>query len=520
VIAQGDRVDGTAGAHAPAVSVHAISKAFAATQALDDVSFEIGAGKVHALLGENGSGKSTLVKILAGVYHADEGTLTCLGQEQDATGTTPAGAEELGLRFVHQSPSTFPKLTVAENMAIGAAFPTRMGGIRWPRLRARTSELLERYKIDAHPDTLLGDLRPADQTMVAIARALRDSAERTELVLVLDEPTAALPEQEVELLLSALRHCVSIGHTIVYVSHRIEEVLSIADAVTVLRDGRHVITRPAAGLGEGELVGHIIGRPLSAVYPRGAATSSGTPRLEVSGLTAGPLNDVSLVARRGEIVGLAGLLGSGRTELLLSIFGAYPRDAGEVKIDGQARKLSSPTEAIAAGIGYVPEDRHADASFPNLTVRENIGIARLGRYWRGMRFRHRQERQEAQGDIGRFRIRTGGQEELFSSLSGGNQQKAVLARWLSLEPVLLLLDEPTQGVDIGARGDTYEAIRAAVDRGMTALLVTSDFEEMAQVADRVLILRDGRIRTELTGADIDRHRIAEGVYSSNGGSKQ
>lgn len=498
-----------------ALALRDVSRAFGATRALDHVTFSIVQGETHALLGENGSGKSTLVKILAGVYHGDEGTLERRADVVAAAEMTPASADALGLRFVHQSPSTFPRMTVQENMAIGRKFPTKVGGIRWRELRRTTQRLLDRYGIEARPDTVLGDLRPADQTMVTVARALSDSDEREDLILVLDEPTAALPEHEVDLLLRSLRHCRRLGHTIIYVSHRIEEVLSVADSVTVLRDGSHVITRPIEGLSEDELVHHIVGRSIRSVFPAGSKPHVGDHVLEVEHLAGGPLRDVSFVAERGEIVGVAGLLGSGRTELLRMIFGVDPREGGEVRIAGRRLNHSSPQEAIAAGVGFVPEDRHQDAAYLGLTVRENVSITHVRKYWRGVRYDHAAERTDVQRAMDSFSIRAAGPNELMSSLSGGNQQKTILARWLTLAPKLLLLDEPTQGIDIGARAETYESIRAAVTRGMTAVLVSSDFEELARMADRVLVLGDGRIRSQLAGPDLERDAIAQAAYVSD-----
>lgn len=502
-------------AKTPALAIKDVSRAFGATQALDSVSVSIAQGETHALLGENGSGKSTLVKILAGVYQGDSGTLTRRGEEHQAASMSPGSAEALGLRFVHQNPSTFPHMTVQENVAIGARFPTRAGQIRWGELRKATRNLLAQYEIEAEPDTLLGELRPAAQTMVAVARALADADESGDLILVLDEPTAALPEHEVEVLFNSLRRCVSRGHTIIYVSHRIEEVLSLADSVTVLRDGSHVITRPIAGLTEDQLVTYIIGRSLESVFPPGSKPHSGDPVLEVEHLAGGPLRDVSFTAERGEILGIAGLLGSGRTELLRMIFGAYRYEGGDVRIAGRLQKHPSPEAAIEAGIGYVPEDRHQDAAYLGLSVRENISITHVRRYWRTLHYDHAAERRDTKRSIESFAIRTSGPDELMSSLSGGNQQKAILARWMTMSPKVLLLDEPTQGIDIGARADLYESIRAAVEQGMTALLVSSDFEELANMADRVLVLGEGRIRTELHGPGIERDAIARAVYVSD-----
>jgi ribose transport system ATP-binding protein len=497
-----------------AVTVRGVSRTFGSTRALRDVSFSIAPRQVHALLGENGSGKSTLVKILAGVYRADSGTIDRMDRSVSAADMTPETAESLGLRFVHQNPSTFGRLTVAENVAIGTRFPTRAGAVRWRELRRHTQQLLDRFGIEARPNTLVEDLRQADQTMIAIARALHDSDERHDLVLVLDEPTAALPEHEVRILLDSLRHCVSLGHTIIYVSHRIEEVMSLAHSVTVLRDGRHVVTRSVQNLTEAVLISHIVGRPLDSMFARNVRTTVGErPMLEVRHVSGGPLRDVSFTARAGEIVGIAGLLGSGRTELLLTIFGAYRRGGGEIEVEREPVQLRSPADAMRAGIAYVPEDRHKDALFVTLTVRENITITRVKAYWSRWRLSRAREQRDTQRSIEEFSIRAEGPGAPLFSLSGGNQQKTVLARWLARDPKILLLDEPTQGVDVGARADVYASIRTAVARGMTVILVTSDFEELSQVSDRILVLRDGVIQGELDTGDLDPRRITEAVYS-------
>jgi ribose transport system ATP-binding protein len=418
---------------------------------------------------------------------------------------------------VHQDPGVFPLLTVAENMAIGSAdgFPTTaIGGIGWRRLRERTRALLERYEIDARPDDVLGELRPADHTMIAIARALQgdgrgEDADEDVSLLVLDEPTASLPEHEVELLLDALRRYARAGFAILYVSHRLDEVLSVVDDVTVLRNGRHVITRDADGLTQDELIEHIVGRPLERVFAETSEQHVADPVLEVSHLRGGPLRDVGFRVRRGEVLGIAGLLGSGRTELLRMIFGAHPIDGGELTLDGRRLRPRTPEEAMRLGIAYVPEHRLLDAAFPDLSVRENLSAAQIGRYWGRRGFQHARERHDARTSIDDFSIRTDGDRALFSSLSGGNQQKVVLARWLRRNPRLLLLDEPTQGVDVGARADVYAAVRAAVLEGMAAILVASDLEELAHVSDRVLVLREGRIVAELSGGVLEAHRLTE-----------
>lgn len=497
--------------------VKGVSKTFAGTRALRDVSLSITPATVHALLGGNGSGKSTLIKILAGVYHADPGgTLSVSGRQVAAHETSPSLARGMGLRFVHQDPGLVLDLTVAENVALANGFSTSFGRVRWRELHARTLVLLDRFGIEAAPDQKIGDLRAADRTMIAVARALEDDSEGLS-TLVLDEPTAALPKLEVEKLIAAIRNCAAAGQTIVFVSHRIDEVLAIADVVTVLRDGENVITRPAEGLSKGELIEHIMGRPfhvdaLESTGPR--APKGRAPVLRVRRLRGGPVIDASFDVVAGEVVGIAGLLGSGRTEILRMIFGALAREAGDLDLAGQTMEAKSTAEPMARGVAYVPEDRGPDAAFPELTVRENLSTVVLGRYWRAPRFQHRAERADAEADIERFGIRTTGDGAPFASLSGGNQQKVVLARWLRRKPRLLLLDEPTAGIDVGARADVYALIRTEVDRGLAVIVVSSDFDELSQVCDRVLVLREGRIAAEQRAPDLTPQILTGLVYTS------
>lgn len=496
-----------------ALSVRDVSKTFAGTKALDAVSFDVAPGSVHALLGGNGSGKSTLIKILAGVYRADPGGVIGLaGEEAAADQMTPDLAARLGLRFVHQDIGVFPELTVAENIGLVNGFEGR-GRVPWRSLARRTAALLARFEVDARPEQPMAELRPADQTMVAVARALEDDSSGLAM-LVLDEPTASLPRHEVELLLDAVRRCAASGQTILLVSHRIDEVLAIADAVTVLRDGHEVVTRGAEGLTEEELIRHIVGRSVQTVFPRPPEVAAERPTaLRVSGLRGDPVVDASFEIRQGEVVGLAGLLGSGRTELLRTIFGAHPREAGEIELYGEPVAPRSPTAAMDLGIAYVPEQRGIDAAFPELTVRENLSLADVGSYRHGPLFSHRAERADAGRDIERFSIRAAGQRAVFSSLSGGNQQKTILARWLRLHPRLLLLDEPTHGVDVGARADVYSILDEAVAGGLAVLLVSSDFEELSRVVDRVLVMRAGRI-AEAPATNLDAQAITELVYDA------
>jgi ribose transport system ATP-binding protein len=498
-----------------ALEIRSLSKTFGATRALRDVSFKVDRGHIHGLLGGNGSGKSSIIKILAGIIPGDHGgSIDLLGSRVDSAAITPEIARERGLRFVHQNPAVFQSMTLAENIAIGNCFPTALGKVRWKELRQRTQRLLDRFEIDARPDDEMAKLRQADQTMVAIARALQDDDENSVAALVLDEPTASLPDHEVEILLSALRRFAARGHTILYVSHRLDEVLQITDVVTILRDGRHVLTSLTPDMTESSLIEQIVGRPLERIFATHNTTSIqissvGGPVLDVARLRGGPIVDVSFTVHSGEFLGIAGLLGSGRTELLQMLFGVCPIEGGEIRVGGARVAFQTPQDAMNCGIALVPESRERGGVFQGLSVRENLSIGQLAGYWKGWYFDHRRERAEARDSIRRFAIKTETESALISSLSGGNQQKVVLARWLRRGPRLLLLDEPTQGVDVGAREDVYASVRREVDRGMSVILVSSDFEELAQVCDRVVVLRNGRISDEVSGVRLDRQTLTE-----------
>lgn len=503
-----------------------VSKTFPGGKALDAVSFSVDRGRIHCLLGGNGSGKSTLVKGLAGVQNLDAGGAVVVGEHRiDASAITPNWAFDSGMRFVHQNPGVFPGLTVADNLCLGHGFPSTAGVVRGRRQLRAAEVLLARFDIDVSPRARMGELRLADQTMIAIARALQDiGAGGGEIsLLVLDEPTAALPDDEVTVLLDAVRRTADMGVGVLYISHRIEEILAIADDVTVLRDGSRVTTMVSDNLTESQLIAHIVGAELSEVFPSGTSAPAGSsevPALKVSGLCAGPLEDVDLEVRKGEIVGVAGLLGAGRTELLQSLFGGLKIASGTVELDGSAIDPRSPADAMKRGIAYVPEKRDEEAAFSDLPVSRNISVADQKGHTRFGFVRRKTEKAQARRTIDEFAIRADGEEALMSSLSGGNQQRVVLARWLRRSPRLILLDEPTIGVDVGARADAYRAIRKAVDAGAAVLLVSSDFEELAEMSDRVLILTDGRVSGELSGAGLDRQHLTEQVYNARSKGKR
>jgi ribose transport system ATP-binding protein len=496
----------------PALRFTGVSKSFGGTRALHQVSFDIAAGSVHALCGGNGSGKSTLLKILAGVYQGDSGSVEVHGEAHQAARSSPGWARECGLHFVHQAVGTFPDLSVAENFALGSGYEASLlQRVPWRRLQSRVQEVLDRFELDVHASTKMAQLRPATQTMVAVARALQHEKEPGRDVLVLDEPTASLPAHEAEAVLDAIRGYSDRGQTVIFVTHRLPEILDVATDVTFLRDGNHLDTRPIEGLGERDLIERIAGHAVVSSPSNGP--SAGRPtRLELKEYSAGPLRDLSLNVGAGEIVGISGLLGSGRTTLLQSLFGARPVNGGEARLDGRRHQPRSPRTAIRAGVAYLPEDRQVDGVFSELGVRENLSAPALDRYWNRIRLNRRTEAANARQAIARYGVVASSCEAPMSSMSGGNQQKVLLARWLELAPRLLLLDEPTQGVDVGARAAIHGLIKDAAVRDMSVLVVSSDPEELVDLCDRVVGIWQGGVSGEVTGADLTIQRCIELAY--------
>jgi ribose transport system ATP-binding protein len=495
------------------LKVESVSKAFGHTQALDSVDLEVAPGEIHALLGSNGSGKSTLIKILAGVYGGDSGTLRIGDNEIDLTSHTPLAVRDAGLFFVHQESSVFPSLSVAENLELGRA-ASGLKAVSRSSVRARARQTLERFGIDVDPGTTIQTLAPAQQAMVTIARTLQDDEESHSRVLVLDEPTATLEAGDVKTLFEALRRYAAEGQTIVFVTHRLEEVVQLADRATVLRDGRNAGALRREEFSEKALGELIVGRPLEAYFSSPVTRREDVPILEVSEARGNRVEDITLSIYGGEIVGLAGLAGSGNSELLRLVFGIDPLDSGEVRIDGSAVSLKTPQDAMDAGVAYVPADRHTDGIFPELSVRENLGMATLGDHRSLLGFDRRGEGAHAAEDIERFGIVTSSQSALVSSLSGGNQQKVVVARWLRRNPRLLLLEDPTQGIDIGARAELWAVIDKAVEEATGVLMTSSDLEEMARVCNRILIVRGGRISAELEADSVTADDLTELIHTA------
>jgi ribose transport system ATP-binding protein len=499
----------------PALRAWGLSKHFPGVRALDDVGLTLARGSVHALLGGNGSGKSTLIKALAGIFPADAGTVAVGADEHAAPDLTPRLARASGLRFVHQQPSVFADLTVAENLAIGHGWESdALCRIAWRKQRRTAARVLERFDIAVEPDTPLGACSVATQTMVVVARAMQDLDEAG--VLVLDEPTSAFPAVQVDLLLGFVRDFARRGHSVIYVTHRLDEVVQVADEATILRDGRVDITLPRAELTHQRLTDAIIGPAATSVTFgwEKKQVSTHPPLVEVGGLCGGGVRDATFALRPGEIVGLAGLLGSGRTTLLKTVFKAIPADSGRVVVAGKLVADGGPRAAMRAGIAYIPEDRASDAAFSGMSVIENLGLAHTAEFFRRGRMRHRAESTAARKLIADFRVKTSATSVPMSTLSGGNQQKVILARWLRREPRLILLDEPTQGVDVGARAEIWQLIRRAVDNGACALVATSDLNEMAIFCDRALIIREGRLVGNVGPDAMTEHNLQRQAFGA------
>jgi ribose transport system ATP-binding protein len=505
-----------------AARASSISKRFPGTLALDAVDLRVRRGTIHGLLGGNGSGKSTLIKIMSGVYAAEPGGRLVIGATEGSTESWSAHlARQAGVHVVHQDLGVFADLSVAENLSLGHGYDTSMvGTVRWSRLHRRAAELIERFEIDAAPRTPLRSLSQSNRTLVAIARALQGGSHEDSL-LILDEPTSSLPAHEVDQLHAHLRRFAAAGQAIVYVTHRLDEVLSLTDRVTALRDGRVVGNADTKTLSEDDLVRMIVGADIESLLEHDAPRRrpEEKPVLELRKLSTGPLRDIDLDVRRGEIVGIAGLLGSGRSSVLRTVFGAAAPASGSVLVGGKEVAFSHVRQAIEAGVAYVPENRADDAAFPDLPVYANITMARIRAYWRRWRMRKASMRSDARELIREFQVKAPSERAPFATLSGGNQQKVIVARWLAHRPILLLLDEPTQGVDVQARAEIYGLVRRAAEAGTSVVVVASDFEELAHVVDRAIVLRDGSVVGSLDGRQITAARLTQMAYASVGGDR-
>ena len=494
----------------PLVELRGLTKSYGGEQAVADVSFAIERGSVHALVGENGAGKSTLVKMLTGVVHPDEGEIVIEGEPQRVG--DPQTAHRLGIAAMYQEPTVFPDLTVAENVFAGRRPLGKVRTVDWRRMRASASRLLEELGADFGPDTPVRGLGVADRQLIEIAKALSSEAR----VLIMDEPTAALSPQEVESLFAVVRRLRGRGVGVVFVSHRLEEVAAIADVVTGLRDGRHVATRAAAELAQGEIVRLMVGRSLDALFPKEEA-EIGEVALRVEGLARrGVFSRVSFELRRGEIVGLAGFVGAGRSEIARAIFGIDRLDAGQLWIDGRRFKPRSPRAALRRGLAYLPEDRLQQGLIQPMSVAVNASMAVLPYLTSGGFLRPRRERALARRFMEQLRIKATSPAQVVRGLSGGNQQKVVLSKWLAAEPRILILDEPTHGVDVGTKADVHRTISHLAAQGLSILLISSELPEILGMSDRVLVMQEGRLVAELPRDEATQERIIEAAAGVRG----
>jgi len=479
---------------APLLQLRAVTKSFGALRALKGVSFDLQAGEVHALLGENGAGKSTLIKVITGAHQPDGGTLEINGER--VAHLTPASAHKLGIACIYQQPALFPDLTVAENIGLRLEPASAVRKVNWAVRQTRATELLKRIGAEISPDAEVRSLSMPEQQLVEIGCAIGAGAR----IVIMDEPTASLTQKEVQLLFEVVKDLRASGVGVIYISHRLEEIFALADRVTVLRDGESVGTNQVSAMNETSLIKLMVGREVSHIYPP-AEGEPGEVVLEVNKLScvAGDVKDVSLAVRGGEILGLAGLVGAGRTELARVLFGITPADSGEIILNGQRVTIRSPQEAVAHGIAYVPEDRRRHGVILEMPIAHNMTMAIHRRIFSGAWLRFGAEKQLALDFIRDLGVKACGPDAPGGSLSGGNQQKVSLARWLATKPKLLILDEPTQGVDVGAKSEIHKIIRQLAKEGLAVLMISSDLPEVLGMSDRIVVMRGGTITATLPG---------------------
>jgi rhamnose transport system ATP-binding protein len=486
----------------PLLEARNITKTFAGVQALKGVSFELREGEVHALVGENGAGKSTLIKVMTGAVKADSGEL--LVRDRVVPHIDPGVARSLGIAAIYQQPSLFPHLSVAENIAIalegGSAFRT----VNWKKRNRLAIELLEVVGGVIKPERLASSLSMPEQQLVEIAKAIGAQAN----VLIMDEPTASLTEREVERLFAVIASLRERGVGVIYISHRLEEISSIADRITVLRDGQTVATLQKRDADRRQLISLMVGRELTTVFQK-PPVAGGEPILEVLNLrnTEVGLHEISLSVRPGEILGVAGLVGSGRTQLAETLFGLTPADGGEIRFRGKKVRIDSPADAIRMGIAYVPEDRRQHGVVLDMPIADNISLASLSNVSRWGLVQARKERDLSQCYLDQLRIKAPTGYVETRTLSGGNQQKVALARWLAINPAVLILDEPTQGIDIGSKSEIHRLMLDLAERGLAIIMISSDLPEVLAMSDRIAVMRAGTILTSLSREEATPEKI-------------
>ncbi len=495
----------------PILKLSEIRKSFGAVRALKGVSFELLPGEVHALLGENGAGKSTLIKVITGAHQPDGGKLIL--NETEVSHLSPSKARELGIACIYQQPALFPDLTVAENIGLRLKKTGVLSRVRWAQQRRHAVELLQRIGAEISPDAEVRSLSMPEQQLVEIACALGSGAK----IVIMDEPTASLTQKEQHLLFKVVRDLRDSGVGVVYISHRLEEIFALADRVTVLRDGESVGTNQVDTLTEAQMIKLMVGREVSSIYP----PSEGAPgqvvlSLKNVGCTTSGVKGVSLDVRAGEIVGMAGLVGAGRTELARILFGITPADHGEITLNGEKISISNPREAIARGIAYVPEDRRRHGVILEMPIAHNMTMAIHSKLFPSSILRFGAESLLAENFIRDLGIKAYGPEAPGGSLSGGNQQKVSVARWLATKPKLLILDEPTQGVDVGAKSEIHKIIRGLAKDGLAVLMISSDLPEVLGMSDRVAVMRGGKLVELIDREHMDAQAVMAAALGTSG----
>ncbi|GMQ48544.1 ribose ABC transporter ATP-binding protein RbsA [Vibrio sp. 10N] len=492
----------------PILQLSEIEKAFPGVKALDKASLNVYPGKVMALLGENGAGKSTLMKVLTGIYSKDAGELRY--QDQEVSFKGPRDSQQAGISIIHQELNLIPELTIAENIFLGREKTNAFGRILWSQMYAEADRLLARLNVKHSAKTPLGELSLGEQQMVEIAKALSFESK----VIIMDEPTDALTDTETESLFSVIKELREQGCGIVYISHRLKEIFEICDDITVLRDGKFIGQRTVAETDEDTLIEMMVGRKLDEQYPRIDAVH-GKTSLEVKNLSGPGVKDVTFSLDQGEILGISGLMGAGRTELMKIIYGALKRGSGDVILNGKTINPDSPQEGLANGIAYISEDRKGDGLVLGLSVKENMSICALEQLSKGMQIQHGEEVMAVEDFIKLFNIKTPTRDQIIGNLSGGNQQKVAIAKGLMTKPKVLILDEPTRGVDVGAKKEIYQLINKFKADGMSIILVSSEMPEVLGMSDRILVMHEGHISGEFMAKDADQEKLLACAVGKN-----
>ncbi|HEN9348016.1 TPA: sugar ABC transporter ATP-binding protein [Streptococcus agalactiae] len=484
------------------IDMRNISKSFGTNKVLEKIDLELQSGQIHALMGENGAGKSTLMNILTGLFPASTGTIYIDGEER--TFSNPQEAEEFGISFIHQEMNTWPEMTVLENLFLGREIKTTFGLLNQKLMRQKALETFKRLGVTIPLDIPIGNLSVGQQQMIEIAKSLLNQLS----ILVMDEPTAALTDRETENLFRVIRGLKQEGVGVVYISHRMEEIFKITDFVTVMRDGVIVDTKETSLTNSDELVKKMVGRKLEDYYPE-KHSEIGPVAFEVSNLYGDNFEDVSFYVRKGEILGFSGLMGAGRTEVMRTIFGIDKKKSGKVKIDDQEITITTPSQAIKQGIGFLTENRKDEGLILDFNIKDNMTLPSTKDFSKHGFFDEKTSTTFVQQLINRLYIKSGRPDLEVGNLSGGNQQKVVLAKWIGIAPKVLILDEPTRGVDVGAKREIYQLMNELADRGVPIVMVSSDLPEILGVSDRIMVMHEGRISGELSRKEADQEKVMQ-----------